>query len=70
MICRPVVLLCLLLLTGLTNAAFGQASPSSQAQKEQYELIEDIAYRDGEQQSDYMRERCKLDLYRPVGIHN
>ena len=74
MICRPFVLFCLLLSTGVTNPALGQGSRESQSQETQpqvkYEFIENIAYRDGEQQTEYMRERCKLDLYRPVGIDN
>ena len=32
-----------------------------------YETIENISYREGNDLTEYVKERCKLDLYRPVG---
>ncbi len=44
-------------------------SDSVEAQ-EVYKLESDIAYRDGEEQSEYMRSRCKLDVYYPTQKKN
>jgi len=45
---------------------------SAQAQKAQavYETATDILYRKGDQLTDYMKERCRLDVYHPKHIRN
>ena len=35
------------------------------ADPSRYQLVENIAYRDGSDVTDYMRERCRLDVYYP-----
>jgi len=35
-----------------------------------YELVTDIPYRDGGGLTDYMRERCRLDVYHPTHVTN
>jgi len=44
----------------------------AQEKEADYKTIPDISYRpaDAPQQTDYMRERCKLDLYYPTKIKN
>ncbi|MCA9130821.1 MAG: alpha/beta hydrolase [Planctomycetales bacterium] len=41
-------------------------SVSAQHANVDYKLDSDISYRTGEELSDYMRERCKLDVYYPA----
>ncbi|QDT95588.1 alpha/beta hydrolase [Gimesia aquarii] len=62
---RPTLFLIALLLINL------QPVPA-QEQKADYKTIPEISYRSGIQtpQTDYMRERCKLDLYYPTSIKN
>lgn len=33
-----------------------------------YKTVSDISYREGENLDDYARQRCKLDVYHPVGV--
>jgi len=35
-----------------------------------YRLVKDIPYRNNNDLTDYMKERCRLDLYHPLGITN
>ena len=46
----------------------------AQAQKSKlkavYETATDILYREGDQLTDYMKERCRLDVYHPKHIKN
>jgi len=46
----------------------------AQAQKSKpkavYETATDILYREGDQLTDYMKERCRLDVYHPKHIRN
>lgn len=44
------------------GAAAGQEEPTPR-----YRTVEDILYRDSESATDYMKERCRLDVYHPVG---
>jgi acetyl esterase/lipase len=39
---------------------------SSQTKPAQYKLIENLSYRTGENLTDYMKTRCRLDLYYPA----
>jgi len=48
------------LLLLLTTTALANAAPSD------YKTEKDILYRDGENLTDYMRERCRLDIYCPI----
>lgn len=60
--------------TLLLSALLGFNLQAIQAQKHEnnYKTIPDISYRsaDQSQQTDYMRDRCKLDLYYPTSIKN
>ncbi|QDU08221.1 alpha/beta hydrolase [Gimesia aquarii] len=62
---RPTLFLITLLLINL------QPVPA-QEQKADYKTKPEVSYRSGIQtpQTDYMRERCKLDLYYPTSIKN
>lgn len=59
----------LLFIAGLV---FSFQSLQAQEKEIDYKTIPDISYRpaDASQQTDYMRERCKLDLYYPTKIKN
>ncbi|MFK8114727.1 MAG: alpha/beta hydrolase [Rubripirellula sp.] len=43
--------------------AWGQEKPSAQA----YQTVQDVSYRTGDDLTDYMKQRCRLDVYYPVG---
>jgi acetyl esterase/lipase len=51
----------LLLAFTLASAAWSQERPDAS-----YLWVKDIPYRDGKDQTDYMKERCRLDVYRPA----
>jgi acetyl esterase/lipase len=40
-----------------------------EARDAEYRLVQDIAYREGNALTDYMRERCRLDVYHPAGTN-
>jgi acetyl esterase/lipase len=64
---QPRILQLVLFTIGLALSA----SPSAQAQAQgTYLLKENIAYRDSGQSSEYMKERCRLDLYYPTDTKN
>ncbi|WP_299465553.1 alpha/beta hydrolase [uncultured Gimesia sp.] len=62
----PVTLLCIVFVTAHLQPIQAQENETD------YKTIPDIAYRpaDVPEQTDYMRERCKLDLYYPTTIKN
>ncbi|MFT5189624.1 MAG: acetyl esterase/lipase [Verrucomicrobiales bacterium] len=38
------------------------------AEPQAYQTVEDILYREGDDLTDYMKERCRLDVYHPIGL--
>ena len=60
---RSVVRVLLLMLVVVTGSLL--VLPEAVAQSD-YETIRDIAYRSGDNLTDYMKERCKLDVYKPA----
>lgn len=54
-----------LLLTA-TSAAQAEGPDSATAKHPEYQTVKDILYRSGDELSDYMRERCRLDVYYPT----
>jgi acetyl esterase/lipase len=54
----------LMLITWLAPYASAQLTP---AKPEQYRMETNILYRAGTGLNDYMRERCRLDVYHPTG---
>ena len=38
------------------------------AEAQRYKTVSDIGYRDGHGITDYMEERCRLDVYYPVDV--
>lgn len=53
----------LLLTTALLSAPAAEPSASPS-----YQTVSDIAYRDGDDTTEYMKERCHLDMYYPTGV--
>ena len=51
----------------LPEAIFGQKHDEFE---QEYSLVEDISYRDGDELTDYMKERCRLDVYYPMGVRD
>lgn len=60
-----IVLLNCLLLTG-TGTALADRPASSAAEDSAYRTAENILYRSDDELTDYMRERCRLDVYYPT----
>ncbi|CAN5886680.1 alpha/beta hydrolase [soil metagenome] len=54
-------------LIGLGNAALADKPVTAPAE---IKLLSDIAYKSGDKLSDYEKERCKLDVYLPIGKSN
>ena len=56
------------MLTRLLLAALAASliSPSASMADDEYLLAEDILYRDGDDLTDYQKERCRLDVYYPA----
>ena len=57
---KSIVFCAALLLFGLAPTVFAEGSD--------YRLDEDILYREGGDLSEYMRERCRLDVYYPADL--
>lgn len=51
----------------LSATAFAQQKDDITAE---YKTIENIPYRNGDNLTDYMKERCRLDIYYPANIKN
>jgi acetyl esterase/lipase len=62
---RWTCLLCLSLFVALPDPLSAQEKKSSEPA---YQIDKDILYREGDDLTDYMRERCRLDLYYPTQI--
>ena len=62
---KPVNRLCPFLLA----LALLQTALPLEARDAEYRLVKDIAYREGNALTDYMRERCRLDVYYPAGTN-
>ena len=54
------------ILAGSILPSLAQKSESVPKQRADYRLAEDIAYRTGSDATDYMKSRCKLDVYYPA----
>lgn len=66
LLCKPVLLIAFsLMLFSHPELSLGQ--DNSKVQK--YELVKNVAYRTGDQ-TDYMKKRCKLDVYYPKNVKN
>ncbi len=57
---KAIYLCVVFLLFGLVQTASAEGSD--------YRLDEDILYREGEDLTDYMKERCRLEVYYPAGL--
>ena len=57
------------LVVGISVRAQAQSPSKLQASKGQieYQTVKDIPYRNNDDQSEYMRTRCKLEVYYPAG---
>ncbi len=40
------------------------------AEAQGYKTVSDVVYRDGQDMTDYMKERCRLDLYYPADVED
>ncbi|MEM8668983.1 MAG: alpha/beta hydrolase [Planctomycetota bacterium] len=59
---KPRIVASLLFLGLVSLPALAQDSNGGRA----YQLRQDLSYRDGDDLTEYMRERCKLDVYHPA----
>lgn len=56
------------MIAALCQPADAQQSRSDESESAAYQTVEDVLYRTGDDLTEYMRERCRLDLYMPTDV--
>lgn len=65
---RTIFVVAGLVISTFGRSAFAQNSTSETSADTNYQTIENVLYRSGEDLTEYMRERCRLDLYFPTDV--
>lgn len=65
----PAFALTILFLSSISVAQTNR-SAANEADSDRYRTVTDILYRSGNELTEYMRERCRLDLYYPVNTRD
>lgn len=59
-----------LFVTGGSRLAIAQPTTGVLSEDSNYRTVTDVPYRTGEGLTDYMKERCRLDVYYPTDVKN
>lgn len=65
---RTIFVVAGLVIASFGRSAFAQNLASETSADANYQTIENVLYRSGEDLTEYMRERCRLDLYFPTDV--
>tara|TARA_R110002072_G_scaffold303141_1_gene495753 strand:- start:85430 stop:86281 length:852 start_codon:yes stop_codon:yes gene_type:complete len=57
-----------LLISLLAQSSFAQSVSGETSADGKYRIVSDVLYRTGEGLTDYMKERCRLDVYYPTDV--
>jgi acetyl esterase/lipase len=69
-IIRTTFIALMLVLLSSSQLAIAQQKSQAAASSEKYQTVTDVMYRDGSDLTDYMKERCRLDIYYPTDVKN
>ena len=58
----------MLLVSAAGRRTFAQSATEAISEDGKYRTVTDVPYRTGEGLTDYMKERCRLDVYYPTGV--
>lgn len=62
------VVVTVLILSSIGRSAIAQDSKGETSTDQKYQTIENVLYRSGDDLTEYMRERCRLDIYFPTDV--
>lgn len=62
------VVVTVLILSSIGRSAIAQDSKGETSTDQKYQTIENVLYRSGEDLTEYMQERCRLDIYFPTDV--
>lgn len=65
---RLYIMIAVLMVAAFCKPVDAQQSESGESESSSYQVVEDVLYRTDGELTEYMKERCRLDLYMPTDV--